>query len=127
MQIKQNWQYIANLAIEQEIKTHIKNRHEIEMPGHLHLEILRGNVHAYSHTYTLLIFERLVENLVTMAMLVIWNIWGEAGSWRVATLEGWILEDGGHAVPFNQENNFGRQQCGCSNFPLPAGVAMAQE
>lgn len=105
----------------------MKNKHEVAVPRHLHLEILRGNVPASTHTYTLLTSERLLENLITMVLLVIWNIWGEAGSGRVATLEGLVLEDGGHAMPFNQENNFGRQQCGCSNFTLPAGVAMAQE
>lgn len=41
-------------------------------------------------------------------------------------LIGLVLEDEGHAVSFNQENKFGRQQCGCSNFPLPAGAAMAR-
>lgn len=66
-----------------------------------------------------------------MVLLVIWNIWGDAESWSEATLESLVLEDGGHAVPFNQENRFGRQQLWLFQLPSPSrccyGTRIASE
>ena len=72
------------------------------------LEILKGNGHAYTHinTYTHMqnayFFLRVKENLIIRVLLVIWNLWEEARFWRVATVEGLVLEDGGHAVSVTQ-------------------------
>lgn len=75
--------------------------------------------HVHAHTCIRLIFKD-IENLITMVLLVIWSIWRETGSWRVATLESSELEDGGHAVPFNQENRFGSKQLWLFQLPSPS-------
>lgn len=80
-------------------------------------------MHANTHTYMLLISERPAENLITMVLLVI-EPYGERqdlGGLQLWKVYYWKMED----MPCHPIRK--TTLAGCSNFTLPAGVAMAQE